>query len=217
MSRLGDFPQGGVALFTPPTTPGRTLEGFDVKRRGKLTYYSSKGEAAPVLSALVTEEQADGDLRIYLSGLTGGFSAYNTLGLSELAAMDPEQEVPLVFRCWERCKLNRSTRTHRRCLVPGAPQISPDRLPVLTYTGLQLAGVCDSICDIDFIEMHAFAGQPKSPSPLADPAGYAAELQRLRAAYSSACKSMLVRIIGQNGAIIAGFRPIVYRLSAYAQ
>ena len=79
-----------------------------------------------MLSALVTEQQPDGDLKIYLSGLTGGFSAYNTLGLSEVAAMDPEQEVPLVFRCWERW--------------------------------LQLAGICDSIKDIDFIEMHAFAG-----------------------------------------------------------
>ena len=159
-TRLGDFPSDGVAngtnvsLFTPATVPGRTLEGFDVKRRGKLTYYTSKGEAAPVLSALVTEQQADGDLKIYFSGLTGGFSAYNTLGLTELAAMDPEQEVPLVFRCWERW--------------------------------LQLAGICDSIRDVDFIEMHAFAGQPKSPSPLVDPAGYAAELARLRAAYSSA-------------------------------
>eukprot|EP01043_Picozoa_sp_COSAG02_P033630 COSAG02_NODE_2304_length_9182_cov_12.195530_7_plen_108_part_00 len=107
-----------------------------------------------MLSAVVTEEQSDGDLKIYLSGLTGGFSAYNTLGLNELAAMDPEVEVPLVFRCWERW--------------------------------LQLAGICDSIRDIDFIEMHAFAGQPKSPSPLVDPKGYAAELARLRAAYSSA-------------------------------
>jgi hypothetical protein len=107
-----------------------------------------------VLSAVVTEEQSDGDLKIYLSGLTGGFSAYNTLGLNELVAMDPEVEVPLVFRCWERW--------------------------------LQLAGICDSIRDIDFIEMHAFAGQPKSPSPLVDPKGYAEGLARLRSAYSSA-------------------------------
>jgi|EP01046_Picozoa_sp_COSAG06_P000527 hypothetical protein len=165
MSRLGDFPapmasmsrpgsSGSVSLFTPDAVPGRTLEGFDVKRRGKLTYYTSKGDARPVLSAVVTEEQADGDLRVYLSGLTGGFSAYNTLGLAELAAMDPEQEVPLVFQSWERW--------------------------------LQLAGICESIRDIDFIEMHAFAGQPKSPSPLVDPVGYAAEAQRLRAAYSTA-------------------------------
>ena len=155
-TRLGDFPGGAAntTLFTPATVPGRTIDGFDVKRRGKLTYYTSKGEKSPVLAALVTERQPDGDLKIYLSGLTGGFSAYNTLGLCELAVMDPEREVPLVFRSWERW--------------------------------LQLAGICDSITDIDFIEMHAFAAQPKSPSPLVDPNGYAAEVARLRAAYSSA-------------------------------
>eukprot|EP01043_Picozoa_sp_COSAG02_P033629 COSAG02_NODE_2304_length_9182_cov_12.195530_6_plen_145_part_00 len=38
--RLGDFPActdgAHVSLFTPSTVPGRTAEGFDVKRRGKL-------------------------------------------------------------------------------------------------------------------------------------------------------------------------------------
>ena len=37
--RLGDFPctdGAHVSLFTPATVPGRTAEGFDVKRRGKL-------------------------------------------------------------------------------------------------------------------------------------------------------------------------------------
>lgn len=43
---------------------------FNVKQRGKLTYYF-RGER-PVLSALVTEEQPDGDLRIHFAGLTGG-------------------------------------------------------------------------------------------------------------------------------------------------
>lgn len=42
---------------------------FNVKKRGKITYYST-GEA-PVLSALVTEEQPDGDLKIHFAGLTG--------------------------------------------------------------------------------------------------------------------------------------------------
>ena len=46
---------------------------FTVKRRGRLTYYS-EGER-PVLSALVTEDLGDGDLKIYFAGLTGGHSA----------------------------------------------------------------------------------------------------------------------------------------------
>ena len=43
---------------------------FNTKKRGKLTYYYNGDH--PVLSALVTEEQPDGDLKIYFSGLTGG-------------------------------------------------------------------------------------------------------------------------------------------------
>ena len=49
MSRLGDFPSptgANASLFTPATVPGRSLQGFDVKRRGKLTYYTSKGLSA---------------------------------------------------------------------------------------------------------------------------------------------------------------------------
>ena len=82
MARLGAFPAatagggsggaGAVSLFTPESVPGRTIQGFDVKRRGKLTYYTRAGEDSPVLSPIVTELQPDGDLRIYLSGLTGG-------------------------------------------------------------------------------------------------------------------------------------------------
>lgn len=95
---------------------------FNVKKRGKLTYYSS-GER-PVLSSLVTEDLPDGDLRIAFAGLTGGYSAKGVLGLDELVTMDPAREVPLVFRSWEKW--------------------------------LQDAGICDSLRDIDFIEVQAF-------------------------------------------------------------
>src|SRR5262245_44860319 len=72
---------------------------FNVKQRGKVTYYY-QGER-PTLSALVTEAQPGGDLKIYFSGLTGGYSAKNVLGRDELVSMDPHREVPLVFECWE--------------------------------------------------------------------------------------------------------------------
>ena len=103
---------------------------FTVKKRGKLTYYSSGDR--PVLSALVTEQQADGDLKIYFAGLTGGYSAKGVLGLDNLVTMEPLKEVPLVFRSWEKW--------------------------------LQEAGICDTLDDIDFIEVHAFGCQPKNPS-----------------------------------------------------
>ncbi len=138
---------------------------FNVKKRGKLTYYY-QGDR-PVLSALVTEEQADGDLKIYFAGLTGGHSAKGVLGLDELVTMDPHREIPLVFRCWE--------------------------------LWLQQAGICGSLRDIDFIEVHAFGCQPKSPNPLVDPVGYVAEQDRLKAAYAEAYSGFFAEELPDNG------------------
>jgi hypothetical protein len=119
------------------------------------------------LSALVTEEQADGDLKIFFSGLTGAHSAQNVLGIEELASMDPLREVPLVFRCWEKW--------------------------------LRDAGIAESLAAVDFLEMHAFACQPKTPNPLVDPAGYAAELERLRTAYRQAYSGFFADNLPENG------------------
>ena len=138
---------------------------FNVKKRGKLTYYYS-GER-PVLSALVTEEQADGDLKVYFSGLTGGYSAKNVLERDDLVTMEPAQEIPLVFSCWEKW--------------------------------LQDAGICESLADVDFIEVHAFGCQPKSPNPLVDPIGYAKEQQRLRKAYAEAYRSFFAERLPDHG------------------
>lgn len=138
---------------------------FDVKRRGKLTYYST-GER-PVLSALVTEAQPDGDLKIYFAGLTGGYSAKSVLGLDELVTMDPAREIPLVFRCWEKW--------------------------------LQDAGICQSLREVDFLEIHAFGCQPKSPNPIVDPAGFQAEQQRLYKEYAAAYSSYFADQLPDNG------------------
>ncbi len=138
---------------------------FNVKKRGKLTYYYL-GER-PVLSALVTEDLPDGDLKIYFAGLTGGYSAKGVLERDELVFMEPEQEIPLVFRSWEKW--------------------------------LQDAGICNSLREVDFIEVHAFGCQPKSPNPLVDPAGYAAEQDRLRKAYAAAYSSFFADELPDNG------------------
>jgi hypothetical protein len=143
----------------------RLVMPFNVKKRGKLTYYY-EGER-PVLSAMVTEEQPGGDLKIYFSGLTGGYSAKGILKLADLVTMDPTKEIPLVFQCWEHW--------------------------------LQEAGVCQSLKDVDFIEVHAFGCQPKSPNPLVDPVGYAAEQDRLRQAYAEAYRGFFASYLPDHG------------------
>lgn len=72
---------------------------FKVKERGKLTYYYEGDD--PVLSSMVVETLPDGDLRICFSGLTGGYSASGVLKLDDVTFMEPEIEIPLVFKCWE--------------------------------------------------------------------------------------------------------------------
>lgn len=138
---------------------------FNVKQRGKITYYYEGDD--PILSALVTEEQPDGDLKIHFSGLTGGYSASGVLGLDDVAHMDPEVEVPLVFDCWEKW--------------------------------LQDAEICRSLADVDFVEIHVFGCQPKSPNPLLDPAGFAAEQQRLYQAYRTAYAKVFKEKCPDNG------------------
>lgn len=54
---------------------------------------------------------------------------------------------------------------------------------------LRDAGICDSISQIDFIEVHAFAAQPKAPNPMLEPKRFADEQQRLYNEYSEAYSS----------------------------
>ena len=138
---------------------------FNVKKRGKLTYYYHGDH--PTLSSLVTEEQPDGNLKIHFAGLTGGYSAKGVLEREDLVTMDPEKEIPLVFQSWERW--------------------------------LKEADICGSLKDVDFIEIHAFGCQPKSPNPLVDPLGYAAEQDRLRKAYADAYRGFFRDYLPENG------------------
>ena len=64
---------------------------------------------------------------------------------------------------------------------------------------LRDAGICGSLRDIDFIEVHAFGCMPKSPNPLVDPMGYAAELDRLRKAYADAYRTFFRDNLPGNG------------------
>jgi hypothetical protein len=66
-------------------------------------------------------------------------------------------------------------------------------------TWLQEAGICDSLRDVDFTEIHAFGCQPKSPNPLVDPVGYGEEQERLRKAYADAYRAFFRDYLPDNG------------------
>ena len=64
---------------------------------------------------------------------------------------------------------------------------------------LRMAGICEHLHQIDFIEMHVFGCQPKQPNPVVDPAGYVAECDRLRAAYAKAYRQWWTTHCPGNG------------------
>ena len=41
------------------------------------------------------------------------------------------------------------------------------------------AGICDSLADLDFLEVHSFGAAPKTPNPIVDPEGYLEEKKRI--------------------------------------
>jgi len=51
---------------------------------------------------------------------------------------------------------------------------------------LRESGICESLAEVDFLEVHAFGAAPKAPNALVDPEGYAAEKSRIRKEYSEA-------------------------------
>lgn len=64
---------------------------------------------------------------------------------------------------------------------------------------LREAGLCQSLAELDFLEVHSFGAAPKSPSPLADPAGYAQAKQRVRQAYGKAYADYWATHLPDNG------------------
>lgn len=136
-----------------------------IKRRGRVTYYTKKTNK--VFSDLVVEELENGDLKIYFVGMTGALAATNELHLDEVAAMDPEREIPRIFDTWDMY--------------------------------VREAGICNSLADLDFLEVHAFGAAPKTPNPHADPEGYLEEKRRIRQAYSKAYAEYWANKMPENG------------------
>lgn len=64
---------------------------------------------------------------------------------------------------------------------------------------LREAGICESLADLDFLEVHSFGAAPKEPNPISDPEGFVAEKQRIRKAYSEAYASYWAEKLPDNG------------------
>ena len=61
------------------------------------------------------------------------------------------------------------------------------------------AGICDSLAELDFLELHSFGAAPKEPDPRVDPEGYVEEKRRIRAAYSRAYSGYWKAKLPNNG------------------
>lgn len=72
---------------------------WEIKKRGRVTYYRKKANGH--FSDLVVEEQDNGDLKVHFVGMTGALAATNELKLDDVAAMDPDREIPRVFDTWD--------------------------------------------------------------------------------------------------------------------
>ncbi len=64
---------------------------------------------------------------------------------------------------------------------------------------VRTAGICDSLADLDFLEVHSFGAAPKSPDSRVDPEGYAREKKRIRAAYGEAYARYWAQKMPENG------------------
>ena len=83
---------------------------WEIKKRGRVTYYRKKSN--DVFSDLVVEELDNSDLKIRFVGMTGALAATNELGLHDVAKMNPEREIPLIFDTWEMYLQKRVFASH---------------------------------------------------------------------------------------------------------
>jgi len=64
---------------------------------------------------------------------------------------------------------------------------------------VRAAGICDSLAELDFLEVHSFGAAPKEPNPITEPEKYAAEKKRIRQAYAQAYASYWKEKMPKNG------------------
>ena len=117
--------------------------------------------------------------------LTYYYSADNALFSDLVTDLEPDGVLKIYF-----CGVTGGHTATRVCQLPNTafmdPALEIPRVFDVWSLRLKQAGICGSCADVDFIEMRVFGCQPKSPSPLVDPVGYAKEGERVRQAYAEA-------------------------------
>lgn len=64
---------------------------------------------------------------------------------------------------------------------------------------LREAGICQTLAEVDFLEVHSFGAAPKAPNMVVDPEGYAAEKSRIRKEYAEAYANYWKEKMPDNG------------------
>jgi hypothetical protein len=64
---------------------------------------------------------------------------------------------------------------------------------------LREAGICRSLAEVDFLEVHSFGAAPKTPNAIVDPEGFAAEKSRIRKEYAEAYANYWKEKMPENG------------------
>ncbi len=64
---------------------------------------------------------------------------------------------------------------------------------------LRAAGLCETLAEVDFLEVHSFGAAPKAPNALVDSEGYAAEKKRIRQEYAAAYAKYWKEKMPDNG------------------
>jgi hypothetical protein len=64
---------------------------------------------------------------------------------------------------------------------------------------LREASICQSLAEVDFLEVHSFGAAPKAPNMVVDPEGYAAEKSRIRKEYAEAYAKYWREKMPENG------------------
>ena len=125
-------------------------------------------EGDGVISSLVTKREADGDLLVSATELFAMLCC-----VWDAVVPQPLNRCPQIHFAGLTGGTSITNRPYlgHPDLVTMEPEDEIPRVFDCWSLWLREAGICDSLDDVDLLEMHVFGCQPKSPNPLVDPTG----------------------------------------------